>query len=173
MINFMFSSQAKISGLVLLVVILLQGCGGERTTPYNPSSSSSSSSAVAVTTQVITQGTDTSTFIAHEDKRLQVMRNENDFYDISDAYVNFNLATQNFVDGQVVLLDLGEQDSCKQRLEFNSIRAEEAGDDSVKVVVTYRERAATSGTCTPVLSRPFYLYYVQSRGTLTFEESIL
>jgi hypothetical protein len=173
MINFMFSSHAKFGVFVLLAALILQGCGGERTTSYNPSSSSSSSSAVAVTTQIITQGTDTSTFIAHEDKRLQVIRNENDFYDISDAYVNFNLATQNFVDGQVVLLDLGEQDSCKQRLEFNSLRAEEAGEDSVKVVVTYRERAATSGTCTPVLSRPFYLYYVQSRGTLIFEESIL
>lgn len=173
MINFLFCSQIKFGLLVVLAVLLLQGCGGERTTPYNPSSSSSSSSAVSVTTQVITQATTTSSVLDHSDKRLQVIRNENDFFDITDAYVDFNLATQNFTSGQVVLLDLGEQDSCQQRLDFNSLRAEEAGDDSVKVVITYRERAATSGTCTSVKSRPFYLYYVQSRGTLIFEESIL
>jgi hypothetical protein len=173
MINFMFSSHVKISGLVLLAVILLQGCGGERTTPYDPGSSSSSSSAVSVTAQVIAQATTVSGVLDHSDKRLQVMRNENDFFDITDGYVNFNLDSQNFTNGQVVLLDLGEQDSCKQRLDFNSLRAQESGGDSVKVVVTYRERAATSGACTSVLSRPFYLYYVQSRGTLIFEESIL
>lgn len=173
MINFMFSSQFKLGGIVLLAALFLQGCGGERTTPYNPSSSSSSSSAIAVTTQAIAQATTVSGVLDHSDKRLQVIRNENDFFDITDAYVDFNLATQNFTSGQVVLLDLGEQDSCKQRLDFNSLRAEEAGDDSVKVVIAYRERAATSGTCTSVISRPFYLYYVQSRGTLIFEESIL
>lgn len=173
MINFLFSFQLKRGFMVVLAALLLQGCGGERTTPYNPSSSSSSSSAVSVTTQVITQATSTSSLLDHSDKRLQVMRNENDFFDITDAYVDFNLATQDFTNGQVVLLDLGEQDSCQQRLDFNSLRAEEAGDDSVKVVITYRERAATSGTCTSVKSRPFYLYYVQSRGTLIFEESIL
>lgn len=173
MINFLFSSQLKVGLILGSVVLLLQSCGGERTTPYNPSSSSSSSSAVSVTTQVITQATTTSSVLDHSDKRLQVIRNENDFFDITDGYVNFNLDSQNFTNGQVVLLDLGEQDSCKQHLDFNSLRAEEAGEDSVKVVVTYRERAATSGTCTSVLSRPFYLYYVQSRGTLIFEESIL
>lgn len=173
MINLLFSSQIKLGGIALLAALFLQGCGGERTTPYNPSSSSSSSSASSVATQAITQATTTSSVLDHSDKRLQVMRNENDFFDITDGYVNFNLGSQNFTSGQVVLLDLGEQDSCKQRLDFNSLRAEEAGDDSVKVVVTYRERAATSGTCTSVLSRPFYLYYVQSRGTLIFEESIL
>jgi hypothetical protein len=173
MINSMFSSHAKFGVLVLLAALILQSCGGERTTPYNPSLSSSSSSAVSVTTQVITQATDTSRVLDHSDKRLQVMRNENDFFDITDAYVDFNLASQNFTSGQVVLLDLGDQDSCRQRLDFNSLRAEEAGNESVKVVITYRERAATSGVCTSVISRPFYLYYVQSRGTLIFEESIL
>lgn len=173
MINFLFSSHVKRGGLVVLAALFLQACGGERTTPYNPSSSSSSSSAASVTTQVITQATNTSSVLDHSDKRLQVIRNENDFFDITDGYVDFNLATQNFTSGQVVLLDLGEQDSCQQRLDFNSLRAEEAGDESVKVVITYRERAATSGTCTSVISRPFYLYYVQSRGTLIVEESIL
>lgn len=173
MINFLFSSHVKRGGLVVLAALFLQACGGERTTPYNPSSSSSSSSAASVTTQVITQATNTSSVLDHSDKRLQVIRNENDFFDITDGYVDFNLATQNFTSGQVVLLDLGEQDSCQQRLDFNSLRAEEAGDENVKVVITYRERAATSGTCTSVISRPFYLYYVQSRGTLIVEESIL
>lgn len=173
MINFLFCPHVKRGLVVVLAALLLQACGGERTTPFNPSSSSSSSSAASITTQVITQATSTSRVLDHSDKRLQVIRSESDFFDITDAYVDFNLATQNFTGGQVVLLDLGDQNSCQQRLDFNSLRAEEAGDESVKVVITYRERAATSGTCTSVSSRPFYLYYVESRGTIIFEESIL
>lgn len=159
--------------MMVLVTLLCQSCGGERTTPYNPSSSSSSSSVVAVSVQAITQGTTTSSVLDHSDKRVQVIRNENDFFDITDAYVDFNLATQNFTSGQVVLLDLGEQNSCQQHLEFNSLRAEEVGNNSVKIVVAYRERAAVDGACTSVKSRPYYLYYVQSRGTIVFEETFL
>ncbi len=173
MINFLFYPHVKRSLILMLAALLLQACGGERTTPYNPSSSSSSSSAVSIPTQVITQATSTARLLDHSDKRLQVMRNENDFFDITDAYVDFNLATQNFTTGQVVLVDLGDQNACQQRLDFNSLRAEEAGDESVKVVITYRERAATSGTCNSVSSRPCYLYYIESRGTIIFEESIL
>ncbi len=168
----MFSSHVKISGLVLLAVILLQGCGGERTTPYNPSSSSSSSSAAAVNTQTITQGTSTRIELDHSDKRLQVMRNRDDYYDITDYYVNDNLPEQNFDNGQVVLIDLGEQDSCKQRLEFSSLRAEEAGSEGVKVVISYRALAAVSTACTSVKTRPYYVYWVQSRDTLIFGETI-
>lgn len=173
MINILFSSQFKFLGLVLLSALFLQGCGGERTTPYNPSVSSSSSSASSVGVSQLTQGTFIYRDADHKDKRLQVIRDADDFYGITNSYVDFNLTEPNFTSGQVVLVDLGKQDSCQQSLEFNSLRAEAVGDDSVKVVVTYRERAVTTGACIPVSSRPFYLYYVQSRGTLIFEESLL
>lgn len=156
----------------LLAVLLLQACGGERTEPYNPGNSSSSSSAIRVTASVITQGTASTSVLDYSDKRLQVMRNEDDFYDISNGYLNVNLPPPNFTNGQVVLLDLGEQDSCKQRLEFNSLHAEEAGDKSVKVIVSYRERAAVTTGCISVLTRPFYFYYVDSSGTLLFKEEL-
>jgi hypothetical protein len=172
MTNILRFAHIKLGAVTLLAAIFLQGCGAERTTPYNPDISSSSSSAIAVTTQSITQGTTTSSVLDHNDKRLQVMRNSDDYYDITDGYVNFNLQSQNFTDGQVVLIDLGEQDSCKQHLEFNSIRAEEAGAEGVKVVISYRAIAAVSTTCTPVITRPYYLYYVQSRDALIFSETI-
>jgi hypothetical protein len=173
MINFLFSFCAKLGLTVLLAATFLQGCGAERTTPYNPDLSSSSSSAAAVTTQSITQGTTTFRELDHKDKRLQVMRNDDDFYDITNNYVDFNLAAQNFTDGQVVLIDLGEQDSCKQHLEFTSLRAEDAGTEGVNVVVSYRQIAAVTTGCTSVVTRPYYLYYVQSRDVLIFGEAVL
>ena len=173
MINFMFSSYFKLGGILLLAALFLQGCGGERTTPFNPSSSSSSSSAVAVNTQTITQGTSTRIGLDHSDKRLQVMRNRDDYYDITDYYVNDNLPEQDFTNGQVVLIDLGEQDSCKQRLEFSSLRAEDAGTEGVKVVVSYRQIPEVATGCTSVVTRPYYLYHVQSRDVLIFGETVL
>lgn len=172
MTNFLFSSRAKLGLTVLLTAAFLQGCGAERTTPFNPDLSSSSSSAAAVNTQTITQGTTTSRVLDYTDKRLQVMRNRDDYYDITGGYVNFNLPEQKFDNGQVVLIDLGEQDSCKQRLEFSSLRAEEAGAEGVKVVITYRAIAAVGTACTPVITRPYYLYYVESRDALIFGETI-
>jgi hypothetical protein len=173
MTNFLFSSRSQLGLGVLLAATFLQGCGAERTTPFNPDLSSSSSSAAAVNTQTITQGTTTSRVLDHKDKRLQVMRNRDDYYDITGGYVNFNLPEQDFDNGQVVLLDLGEQDSCKQHLEFNSLRAEDAGTEGVKVVVSYRQIAAVTTGCTSVITRPYYLYHVQSRDVLIFGETVL
>ena len=167
--KFLFTKTHR-SIAFLLAVMLVQACGGERTAPYNPVTSSSSSSGAKVTTSIISQGTATAVALDYSDKSLQVMRNENDFYGISNGYVNVNLPPPNFTNGQVVLLDLGAQDSCKQRLDFNSIRAEEAGVESVKVIISYRERTATPTGCTSALTRPFYFYYVESRGTLIVEE---
>lgn len=177
MINLLARQFHAAAGVVscLMAVVLLVGCGAERTTPYNPAvtGSSSSSSAVAVSTSVITQANQTTSVIDHTDKRLQVIREQGDFYNISDAYVNFNPSPPDFTTGQVVLLDLGVQDSCKQHLDFNSIRAEQAGNNSVKLVVSYQERAAITTGCTSVTIRPFYFYYVGSRGTLIVEENLL
>lgn len=173
MTNFLFSSRAKLGLTVLLTAAFLQGCGAERTTPFNPDVSSSSSSAAAVTTQVITQGTATSSVLDYTDKRLQVMRESVEYYDITDYYENSSLPEQKFDIGQVVLIDLGKQDSCKQHLEFSSLRAEDAGTEGVKVVVSYRQIAAVTTACTPVITRPYYVYYVQSRDALIFGETLL
>jgi hypothetical protein len=172
MTNFLFSSRAKLGLTVLLTAAFLQGCGAERTTPFNPDLSSSSSSAAAVTTQLIRQGTATSMVLDYSDKRLQVMREDDEYYDLTDYYDTSGWPSQNFDNGQVVLIDLGEQDSCKQRLEFSSLRAEDAGTEGVKVVVGYRALAAVSTACTSVKTRPYYIYYVESRDALIFGETI-
>ena len=172
MINIFFSPNIKLGLGFVLAAVFLQGCGAERTTPFNPDISSSSSSGAAVSIQLIRQGTSTSIGLDHSDKRLQVFRNENDYYGITDDYDNSGLPAQNFDNGQVVLIDLGEQDSCKQRLEFSSLRAEEAGAEGVKVVISYRALAAVGTACTPTITRPYYLYHVQSRDALIFSEAI-
>jgi hypothetical protein len=174
MTNNLFTIHRKIALFTAMSVCLLSACGGsDRTEPYSPSLSSSSSSAAKVSTEAITQSTTTSTIIDHKEKSLQVMRDADEFYSITDAYVNFNLGQPNFTEGQVVLIDMGDVNGCAQHLNFSSLRAEQAGANSVKVVVSYSETAANTSGCSTVITRPYYLYYVQSRGPVVFQELIL
>ncbi len=177
MINFLAATKTQITIVSIAAALLLQGCGAERTTDFNPdtSASSSSSSAPKVSVEQITQGTDPYMVQDYSDKRLQVAREEDDFFEFKNSYTTTLTDTPNFTKGQVVLVDMGEQDSCKQHLEFNSLRAEEAGSEAVKVVISYTAKAAVSATttCTSVKTRPFYFYYVDSRDQLIFAETVL
>jgi hypothetical protein len=170
------SKQLNTLGALLfcaLASVLLQGCGAERTTPFDPDNSSSSSSqAVSVDVAQILVGTEPHTDIDHKEKNLNVMRDEDEYVKIGDYYVSTGLDEQNFDDGQVVLIDMGDTDGCKQHLTFSSLTAKEAGDDSVKVVIKYNEVAAGTSNCSSTNTRPFYFYYVRSRGALVFEENI-
>lgn len=121
---------------------------------------------------LIWSGTQTYTVIDKKEKNIQVLRNSNDFYATSNAYVNSNLDDQNFDEGQVVLIDDGEVNSCNAHLEFNSnISAQELTDNTVKVTVNYVEKPALD-KCSPSLSRPFYFYYFKTKKLLVFEEKI-
>jgi len=110
--------------------------------------------------------------IDKKEKNNQVVRTNADFHALADAYVNFNLDDQNFDEGQVVLVDDGEVDSCAAHLEFNSnISAVELTDNTVKVTINYIEKPKLD-KCSSTFSRPFYFYYLKTKKLLVLEEKI-
>jgi hypothetical protein len=122
---------------------------------------------------LIWSGTQTVTVIEKKEKNIQVIRTNGDFHRIANTYVNVDLNDQNFDEGQVVLVDDGEVDSCAVHLEFNSnISALELTDNTVKVTINYVERPALD-KCSSAFSRPFYFYYLKTKKLLVFEEKIV
>lgn len=110
--------------------------------------------------------------IDKKEKNVQVVRTNADFHALVDAYVDHSLNDEDFDEGQVVLVDDGEVDSCAAHLEFNSnISAVELTDNSVKVTINYIEKPKLD-KCSPTLSRPFYFYYLKTRKLLVLEEKI-
>lgn len=174
MTNFFASLKLNFSLVCVAAVLCLQGCGGERTTSFNPSvSSSSSSTPNKVLVELLVQGTDPYHEQDYSDKRVQAAREEKDYFFFKDSFTTALIDKPNFEKGQVVVVDLGAQDTCKQHLEFSSLRAEEAGDEAVKVVISYKAKAAVTSNCTSTTPRPFYFYYVDSRDQLIISETIL
>ena len=107
--------------------------------------------------------------IDKKEKNIQVMRDATEFHKIANTYVAQNLATPDFNIGQVVLIDMGDTDSCALRFEFSSISAKEQTDNTIAVVVNYTVKAAVE-KCTPVITRPFYFYHINTRKLLKIEE---
>jgi len=122
---------------------------------------------------LIWSGTQTNTVIVKKEKDTQYFRNNTDFHATADAYVNFSLTDQNFDEGQVVLVDDGEVDSCAAHLEFNTnISAIELTDNTVRVTVNYVEKPQLIN-CSSTFSRPFYFYYLKTKKNIVFEEKIV
>ncbi|MES2822038.1 MAG: hypothetical protein V4732_00450 [Pseudomonadota bacterium] len=208
---------------MLVSLIMLQGCGGQRDEPFDPGSlpcsssstsssiigasstssssmssatsscgssssksssiassssksSTISSSSVSSTTLDITligSGTQTHTAIDTTERNVQVMKNDTDFNNFSDAYANENIADQDFDNGQVILIDDGAIDGCGAHLEFLSkLSTENVGANSLKIILEYVEKP-TLNPCTPSVSRPFYFYYIKSTKLLVFEDKIV
>lgn len=152
---------------------VLQGCGGERTAPFNPGSSSSSSSVTSVDATQLTQGTTTRVVPQYKEHSLHVARDQTEFYKYVDEYSTINLDLPDFTTGQVIIVDGGDTDSCKKKVIFNRLTAQQDGNNSVKVVVSYSESADVTTTCTSVISRPYYFYYIKSLNTIIFSEDII
>jgi len=158
-----------------LASVLLQGCGAERTTPFDPDTSSSSSSSSVTKIDVNEEASGTQPFsstIDHKDKSLNVMRSDEEYNTIANFYVDHTLDDVSFTAGQVVLVDMGETNDCDRHLDFSSLTAQEDGDNSIRVVVKYNERAENLANCSGT-TRPYYFYYIDQRGPIIFEEKIL
>lgn len=201
--------------LALIAVVLLQGCGAERTTPFSPSlsssscsssssssssstfitdassssssssssncsssssssiSSGSSSSAISIAVSDLWSGANTVTTIEKKEKNVQIIRTEAVFKTTATAYVGNELPPEDFIEGQVILVDDGEIDSCSAHLEFNkTISAVQLTDNTVKVTLSYVERTKQDN-CTPSISRPFNFYYLNTNKLLVTEEKIV
>lgn len=210
-------SSCSAALLALIAVVLLQGCGAERTEPFNPdlsssscsssssssssstfftdsssslsssssssscssssssssSNSSSSSSVTPIEIRDLWSGVQTPTVIEKKEKDFQIIRNESAFNTAAIAYIGHTLATEDFNEGQVVLVDDGEIDSCAAYLEFNkTITAEQLTDNTVKVTLNYLERPKQEN-CSPSYSRPFIFYYLKTTKLIVKEEKIV
>lgn len=158
---------------LLLSIGLIAGCGAERDTAFNPDTDTEETGDL-VDSSLIEAGNqkETNILLDEDNRRLQVIKNENDFSALLDSYSLTNFDEPDFENGQVVLIDMGETDSCEERLTFSSLKAYETGDKGVKVVITYNEQAAATSDCTSSVTRPYRVHYIESTGSLVFEESM-
>lgn len=136
------------------------------------SSSSSSASGSSISYTLIWSGSQTNTVIEKKEKNVQSIRTSADFHSIANTYVNQNLDEQNFDEGQVILVDDGEVDSCAAHLEFNaSLSVVELTENTAKATLNYVEKPKLE-KCSSTFSRPFYFYYLKTKKNLVFEEKI-
>jgi hypothetical protein len=118
--------------------------------------------------------TSTSTANAPDQKHktVKIARTLAEYDALANTYVGNTLGAQDFESGQVVLVDDGEIDNCTAHLSFNSkVSAQELSENTVKVFLGYYEKPLLTN-CVPVVSRPFYFYYVGTRKLLVIEEKI-
>lgn len=171
--NSTLKKSAQLLSLLFSVGILstLQGCGAERDTPFNPDTSEED--AVIVDSDPIKSGNkDNANVLDFDNKLLQVITNEDDYFEMIDKYTDNRPTAPNFNNGQVVFIDLGEKDSCENYLTLSELIAQEEGDNGVKVVIDYNEHSKNTGDCTSTITRPYHIYYIDSTGPLVFEENI-
>lgn len=228
MINLAAFNKYTFETLFILVgLVMLQGCGGQRDEPFNPGSppcsssstssngvnssitgissiassnnsfstsscsnissssrlssssiksssslSSASASSATVEISLIGSGTETKTAIESAGKKFQVVQ-ESEFNNITGAYSIDNLDAPEFVNGQVILIDDGDVNNCDAHFEFLlKPTTENVGDNSLKVILSYREKPSIS-PCTRSVSRPYYFYYIKSKKLLAFEDNII
>ena len=136
-----------------LLGALLQGCGAERDTPFNPSTTSSSSSSslgnsidsptnILLEQQNQTERTEPSPLLQSTSKQLIAIRTPDEMNYYWDLYINdFDWSTDvvDFTEGQVFLWDGGEQGNCDPLLDFASIKAYDHSPNSVKLVIKYTD----------------------------------
>lgn len=130
------------------ITVLLQGCGAERDTGFNPTPSSSNSSSLGAEMTVTTVYTGESPQNPYEPdssdhKQIIIIRSVDELDAYWDAYnppENFTLTSDDFEKGQVILYDQGNIGVCIQKLVFNtSIKAFDYTSNSAKVVFKFRD----------------------------------
>ncbi|MGB3611869.1 MAG: hypothetical protein WA987_15955 [Cellvibrio sp.] len=173
-------SGTKLSFAALLCIgaISLSGCGGSRDEPFDPGDGDDNDDVdvVQVDIQSLTIGTDP---ILPEDdnKRLQVMTDEDEFYLVWDKYMTDGVDTPDFTRGQVILIDSGviNNNPCADKLTFRSATAQEENGTVVKVIIEYEDfEERTGGDCTDSMqaTRPFRFMFVNSTKKLIFSEKM-
>ena len=174
-------SGKKLSFATLLLagLISLHGCGGSRDEPFDPGDDDDDDNVDVVTVDfsLVESGSD-ARLATDDNKRLQVLREYAEFYEIYDQYSETTLPEDpDFERGQVVLIDAGVIDNspCADKLVFSDIRAQEENGSVVKVIVEYEEQEPETDADCPTefqATRPFRFYFIESREKLIFSEEI-
>lgn len=178
--------------IILLIgsAILLQACGSERDTPFNPGGSSSSSAASVGATIPMTQiyqydeqNPAQPEFLETTQKQIIVMRDEDEFLYFWDAYHESTTPfAVDFEKEQVVLLDLGNTGNCTDAINYRNFKANDYSNDAVLVTFNYRNSNNASASSTSSSSssscpdldekRPFYFYKVETRKKILINENM-
>lgn len=187
----MRSVSLKIIVLISLTG-LLQACGSERDTAFNPGGSSSSSAASVGATIPMTQiyqydeqNPEQPSLLETTQKQIIVMRDEDEFAYFWDAYHESTTPfSVDFEKEQVILLDLGNIGNCTETINYRNYKANEYSNDAVLVSFNYRNSnnsnlssssssSGSSSSCPDLYKkRPFYFYKVETRKKILIEENM-
>lgn len=169
-------------GAPLALSLLLAACGGEREEPFNPSEPEEVRDPVAVSFVFEDSSTDDlsgypSTDVAS--RRLEIIRDAEDFGFLTDLYSNEFVTEPDFEQGQVVLYDSGWFDDsvCAQQLNLDRIQAFSITEDEsvVEVVLTYRRSEADEDAdCddAEIPLRTWEFHYIETRADLVVVEEV-
>lgn len=177
-----------------LLGCLLQGCGAERDTAFNPSTTSSSSSSSLGTslsgTERLYSGTTPLYTPDDLNKKLVAIRNETQMDYYWGKYVSndpWDGDVVNFDEGQVLLIDRGQLGQCDSLISIKSVAFYDYSPNSIKAVIKYDDTgnsssassASSSSYSEPncddglgTVNQPFRFYYVPSRKVLVIQEDI-
>ncbi len=171
---------------------LLQGCGAERDTPFNPSTTSSSSSSSLGTTLSGTERLYSGTTPLYTppdlNKKLLVIRDDVQMDYYWGKYVSndpWDADIVNFEEGQVLLIDRGQLGQCDSLIDIKSVAFYDHSANTVKAVIKYGDSgnsssaSSSSSNSAPncindlgTINQPFRFYYVPSRKVLVIQEDI-
>lgn len=196
----MISSLIKTTLIALVAGVLLQGCGSERDTPFNPGGTSSSSSSSLGTSITgfdrLRSGTKPITTPADLNKKLIAIRDEADMDQYWAAYVGFAQGDEwdkdkvDFELGQVLLIDRGQLGQCDDIISFDRLQLYDHTEHTVKAIIRFNETGRSSASSTSssgssssyveqdcdkglgTINQPFVFYYIPSRKVLVFQENI-
>ncbi|WP_020210732.1 hypothetical protein [Gilvimarinus chinensis] len=163
------------------LLIALVGCGAERDEPFDPDlpvDDEGDSTAVRIDATKVIDGQQT-LFDIEGEKQTHVFRDQEAYWLFLDRYTDLLPVNEpDFDEGQVVLVDLGEQEDsqCQDYLSLESVAAYESGDSGARLSLTYNLNEAVESNGCPdeeaELIRPYYFYYIATRRPMVVSESI-
>ena len=180
---------------ILISTIVLQGCGGQRDEPFNPSTSSTGAGATVESRLILSE--DKVKMPRLDGKHYLVINTDKELTDVWDAYTDTQLdkTLADMSVGRAILYDAGEIGNCPQKLSYKGPVANETSVNSVTIYFKFddADKASSAASSNSSLSskssnsssssnssacvstkpsRPFYIYYVHSRKELLYGELV-
>lgn len=191
---FTFIKSHPLFSLCLAALLaLLQACGAERDTPFNPSNSTTSSSSSSLGPSIsgyenLFDGTEPLFTPEDTNKKLIAIRDATEMDELWSTYASNTQWNQDIVDfdeGQVLLIDRGQIGYCDKLITLNTIKVYDHTANTVKVIIKYTDTGTSSSSSSSSsysepncdsgfgkINQPFRFYYIPSRKIMVFQEDI-
>lgn len=165
----------------LAAVLSLAACGGEREEPFNPTEPEVIRDPLAVSFVYEDSRTDRNATYPATDvgsRRIEIIRDSEDFGELIDAYSPDFVSEPDFEEGQVLLYDSGwiDNSACAQQVLLDRVQAFNVTEDEsvAELVLTFdRTEADPEAECegeTPF--RVYEFHYIETRAHLMLVEEI-